>query len=166
MPSTSDEKGGCGIIPAALLLVAGYALVHLEQVTHSVRALTGGDVTFGASRLRSRSFGEGAGACSLETYWGGGRMHYRATCKLTPEQLRQVGERHKERPGNGVSMAFWLRNRFGQDVVHLEIPAAAFRTDDKDAGRVVAVGSVPVSESDYWEITGSSECRARNSLQE
>jgi hypothetical protein len=145
-----------GLAFAAVLLTAGYALVNLEKTTQTIQALTGGGLNWTTSGTRTMSYDNGA--FTLETYWSSGRLHYRASTQMSAEQLRKA----KERRLGGAGMDLWLNTWFGQDVIRVEIPAAAFETDAKDSGRVVAAGSVEVSEADYWEIVHSMDFRAAN----
>ncbi len=159
------NENGPKVIGAAVLVLAGYALVNLEKTTQAIQGLTGGGINWTASGTHTISWGEGTGAYSLETYWSSGSLYYRAACKMSPEQLRQAVTRSKSPTYGRAGMDFRLRNRFGQDLIHLEIPAEAFKTDDKDSNRVVAVGSAEVSEADYWEIVHSAgECGGLNFL--
>jgi hypothetical protein len=134
----SETPTAKAVVGAAVLVVAGYALVNLDRVSRTVQTLTGGWLNLGASHTRSKSFDNG---CSLEMYWSSGSLHYRACCK--------------SRPSGGAPMMFSLRNRFGGELVRLVVPTEAFKPDDKDKDRWVAVGSISISEGDYWEIVDS-----------
>jgi hypothetical protein len=52
----------------------------------------------------------------------------------------------------GVAMVYSLGNRFGEELIRLEIPAGRFHRDRHDREFVVAAGSAPLAEADYREI--------------
>jgi hypothetical protein len=140
---------------AALLLAAAYAVVNLDRLAHTTQIVTGGWLNLGASRTKTKSFGDKDGAFTLETYWSNGHMYYRATPKMSRDRFLEAAARLKSRGSGKAAMSFKLHNRFGAELVRLEIPAEAFKADEKDSDRVAAVGSVGMSEGDYWEIVDS-----------
>jgi hypothetical protein len=165
-----NGQGGCGVVFAAFLLVMGYALVNQEKLPKLARHLPGflqspsvsepgGRLHKDLSETSSMSFGKDSKECTLEMYWAGSLLHYRARTKVTQDQFDKVlGVTGHHFP----VMRFSLRNRFGEERIRVDIAADTFRRDDSSGDGVTACGSVPASEADYRECVDSKESRAFN----
>jgi hypothetical protein len=164
----SKGPGGGAVICAALLLVVGYALVNQEKLPRLARELPtimqsqavsepGGKLRKDLSETTTMTFGKDGKVYTLETYWTNDHLHYRARVKVTPEKFDKV----VTAAGKHVPvMRFSLQNRFGEELVHLEIPAERFHRAKNEGEEVMASGSLPVAEANYRECIESSEGNA------
>jgi hypothetical protein len=161
-----NTKGG-GLICAALILAGAYVLTHLEPFAASVQNLTNGEIRIGLTRTRTLRFGTGSYECTLKTYWSNGRLHYLARHKISPlDYERAHARRRRELGASGPGMDFSLQNRFGGEVIRLEIPEARFRREEREPEFMVASGSVAVTSTDYTEMLGSAKGRYWNYLRD
>jgi hypothetical protein len=156
-----ESKWG-SLMCAALILAVAYVVVHLEAVAESVQHLSGGKVQVGLARTRNMWFGKGLRPVMFDAYWSSGRLHYRVKYKICPEDYeRALARLSVNSGGRKLGMVFRLENRFGEQLIRLEIFAAEFQRDQGDAAFIVASGSVTVTRSDYVEVINAT-CAGRS----
>src|SRR5262249_22639740 len=156
-------RTGAGIFYAAVVIATVYGMVHLDRIAVNVASTPGrpaisphgllANPPRDLSVTETLTFGlEGSPRRNtLETYWSNGKLYYRARYKTSRQMFEKATSCQDLGAPEGptVAMVYSLRNRFGEELLCLQIPVGKFQRDMNDPDFVVAAGSAHLEESAY-----------------